>query len=273
MKTYISDLQLTKDGQQLSHERPSVSVCMAVYNGAQYIREQVESILPQLGPDDEIVAVDDASPDTSVAILECFHDPRIRIIRQAENRGVLRTFERALREASGEIIFLADQDDIWREDKVEKMTGMFLSSPDLTLVISDASIIDAGGKLTGESQFQRRPYHPGLLRNFLQNGDLGCAMAFRRCLLKACLPFPADTPMHDIWIGMVNRMVGKARLIREPLMYYRRHGNNTTSDKRSSMMQKLRWRYALAKNLTWRYLQKVKLAGYGSGTKDKKLSP
>jgi hypothetical protein len=153
------------------------------------------------------------------------------------------------------------------------MKGMFLSCPDLTLVISDASIIDAEGRIIGESQFQRRPYHAGLMRNLLQNGDLGCAMAFRRCLLKDCLPFPADTPMHDIWIGMVNRMVGKARLIREPLMYYRRHGNNTTSDKRSSMMQKLRWRYALAKNLTWRYLQKVKLAGYGSGTKDKKLIP
>jgi glycosyltransferase involved in cell wall biosynthesis len=241
-----------------------VSVCMAVYNGEQYLHEQVASILLQLGSKDEVVIADDASRDRSVAILESFGDPRIRIIRHAENRGVLKTFERALREASGEIIFLADQDDIWREDKVERMKGMFLSCPDLTLVISDASIIDAEGRIIGESQFQRRPYHAGLMRNLLQNGDLGCAMAFRRCLLKDCLPFPADTPMHDMWIGMVNRMVGKTGLIREPLMYYRRHGNNTTSDKRSSMTQKLRWRYALVKNLTWCYLRKAKLASYGS---------
>jgi glycosyltransferase involved in cell wall biosynthesis len=266
MKIHISDPNLVRDGKRLSPERPNVSVCMAVYNGAQYIREQVASIRPQLGPDDEIVAVDDASLDTSVAILESFRDPRIRIIRQAENRGVLKTFERALREASGDIIFLADQDDIWRGDKVEKMAGMFLSCPDLTLVISDASIIDAEGRIIGESWFERRPYHAGLLRNLLQNGYLGCAMAFRRSLLKDCLPFPADAPMHDMWIGMVNQLVGKAGLIREPLMCYRRHGNNTASDKRSSMKQKLRWRYALVKNLTWCYLRKVKLAGCGSAT-------
>jgi glycosyltransferase involved in cell wall biosynthesis len=239
---------------------------MAVYNGSQYIRGQVESILPQLGEEGEIVAVDDASQDASVAILESFHDKRIRIIRQAENRGVVRTFERALREASGEIIFLADQDDIWREDKVEKMIGMFLSCPDLTLIISDASIIDAEGRIIGKSWFERRPYYPGLLRNLLQNGYLGCAMAFRRSLLKDCLPFPADTPMHDMWIGMVNQLVGTAGLIREPLICYRRHGNNTTSDKRSSMKQKLLWRYALVKNLTWCYLRKVKLADCGSAT-------
>jgi hypothetical protein len=179
---------------------------------------------------------------------------------------VLGTFERALREASGEIIFLADQDDIWREDKVEKMTGMFLSCPDVTLVISDASIIDAEGRIIGESWFERRPYHTGLLRNLLQNGYLGCAMAFRRSLLKDCLPFPADTPMHDMWIGMVNQLVGKAGVIRKPLMCYRRHGNNTASDKRSSMTQKLRWRYALVKNLTRCYLRKVKPAGNGSAT-------
>jgi glycosyltransferase involved in cell wall biosynthesis len=237
---------------------------MAVYNGSQYIRDQVASILPQLGEDDEFVVVDDASQDASIAILEGFHDRRIRIIRQTENRGVVRTFERSLREASGEIIFLADQDDIWRKDKVEKMIGMFLSCPDLTLVISDALIIDAEGRIIGKSWFERRSYHPGLLRNLLQNGFLGCAMAFRRSLLKDCLPFPAGTPMHDMWIGMVNQLVGKAGLIREPLMCYRRHGNNTTSDKRSSMKQKLRWRYALVKNLTWCYLRKVRLAGCGS---------
>jgi len=67
---------------------------------------------------------------------------------------VLGTFERALGEASGEIIFLADQDDIWREDKVEKMKAMFLSCANVTLVISDASIIDAEGRIIGKSQFQ-----------------------------------------------------------------------------------------------------------------------
>src|SRR5271154_3853296 len=101
MNIQVCNPRPVKSGQQLSDERPSVSVCMAVYNGAQYIREQVASILPQLGRDDEIVAVVDESQDASVAIIEDFHDERIHIIRLTENRGVVRAFERASREASG----------------------------------------------------------------------------------------------------------------------------------------------------------------------------
>jgi glycosyltransferase involved in cell wall biosynthesis len=89
-----------------------LSVCMAAHNGAQFIREQVKSILSQLNShDDEIVVVDDASKDETVAILKDMCDPRIKIIRQPCTCGVLKTFERALREAKGEIIFLCDQDD------------------------------------------------------------------------------------------------------------------------------------------------------------------
>jgi len=72
-------------------------------------------------------------------------------------------------------------------------------------------------------------------------------MAFHRRLLEDCLPFPADTPMHDMWIGLVNQLVGKAGVLREPLMYYRRHGNNTTPDEPSSVMQKLQWRLRISK--------------------------
>ena len=89
----IHMLHVGKDERE-SAGWPRVSVCMATYNGERFIREQVTSILTQLSPDDEIVAVDDASQDASVAILEDFRDPRIRIICQLENRGVLRTFER-----------------------------------------------------------------------------------------------------------------------------------------------------------------------------------
>jgi glycosyltransferase involved in cell wall biosynthesis len=236
---------------------------MAVFNGSQYIHEQIASILPQLGIDDEIVAVDDASQDSTVAILEGFRDQRIRIIRQAENRGVVRSFERALQEAKGEIVFLCDQDDLWREDKVQKVKAMFLSSSSLSLVLSDCLIMDAHGDISAESWIKSGEFHAGLLRNLVRNRFLGCTMAFRRSLLEYCLPFPDNTPMHDMWIGMVNQLVGRTGFIPEPLISYRRHSNTVTTGKHASPSQMVRWRFALVENLLRLYLRQIAFRSKG----------
>src|SRR3954471_9369425 len=95
-----------------------VSVCMAVHNGSRFLQPQVDSILSQLRPDDELVVVDDASTDASPAILEGVLDARLRLHRNEENQGVLRSFEKVLRRSSGEIIFLSDHDDIWLPGKL-----------------------------------------------------------------------------------------------------------------------------------------------------------
>jgi glycosyltransferase involved in cell wall biosynthesis len=227
-----------------------ISVCMATYNGERFIHEQLASILSQLDVGDEVVMVDDASTDCTLGIVESFGDDRIRIIRQPINRGVLRTFNRALEEASGDIIFLADQDDVWRADKVLKIKSVFLNRPDLSLVMSDSSIIDGRGEIIAETRFKSRKFHPGAWQNFLRNRYLGCAMAFRRSVLEYCLPFPADVPQHDMWIGIVNQLVGKSEFIDEPLMSYRRHERNISPhQKHAPIGQMIRWRWALGKNL------------------------
>jgi glycosyltransferase involved in cell wall biosynthesis len=226
---------------------------MATHNGARFIHEQLASILGQLSNDDEMVIVDDASNDGTVAIVESFFDNRIRIVRQAHNYGVLKTFGRALDEARGEIIFLADQDDVWRADKVLKIKGMFSGFPDLSLVLSDLSIIDADGNITVETRSKSGKFHPGVLHNLVRNRYRGCAMAFRRSILRYCLPFPADIPMHDMWIGIVNQLVGRTGFINEPLMFYRRHNTNKSPAKHTSVAQMIRWRWALVKNLVLLY--------------------
>jgi glycosyltransferase involved in cell wall biosynthesis len=86
---------------------------MATYNGDRFVREQVESILEQLHPDDELIVVDDASKDDTAALVEGFPDPRLRLFRHERNAGYVRTFEEALTKASGEILLLSDQDDVW----------------------------------------------------------------------------------------------------------------------------------------------------------------
>src|SRR6476619_5168785 len=92
------------------------SVCMATYHGARFVAEQIESILHQLGDQDELVVVDDASQDATVDIVSKYAaDPRVRLERNPDNLGYVRTFYKALRLARGDYLFLADQDDVWLE--------------------------------------------------------------------------------------------------------------------------------------------------------------
>lgn len=237
----------------------NISVCMATYNGERFIREQLASILPQLSKRDEIVVVDDGSTDNTLVIVESFCDERIRILRQERNCGVIKTFGRALGEAKGEIVFLADQDDIWRNDKVSMINDMFSAHPDISLVISNCSIIDASGKVTLDLWCDHRSFHTGALRNIVRNRYRGCQMAFRRKLLDYCLPFPSDIPMHDMWIGIVNQFVGKAVFIDEPLISYRRHAQNLSPERHAPIIKMFRWRLALIKNLILLYARRFGL--------------
>ena len=93
---------------------------MATYNGAKYIKEQLDSIIPQLRDDDELIVSDDASKDETLKIVESYNDPRIKIFHN-ENHGVAHNFENAMRQASGDIIYFADQDDVWLPGKLDKM--------------------------------------------------------------------------------------------------------------------------------------------------------
>ncbi len=229
------------------------SVCMATFNGAAYVEQQLESILSQLGEDDEIVLVDDHSSDATMEIVAAFGDSRIKVYRNEKNLGVARTFEKALGLARGELIWLADQDDIWHPQKVSKMVEVFARRPEVTLVLSDARIVDQTGRVMVESFFRRRGgFCAGIVHNLLKNKYLGCVMAFRRGLLDKALPFPADIPQHDMWLGLVNARYGQAEFLDRTLVDYRMHGGNasgTSSNKRGTVVQMIIWRWRLMKNL------------------------
>lgn len=233
-----------------------ISVCMATYNGVQFIREQIESILPQLSTHDELVIVDDASTDRTVAMIESLCDDRIRIIKQTQNRGVIQTFARALEESRGNLIFLADQDDVWHPNKVHQYLQIFNDQPAVTLVLSDYLIINEIGVVTGKSNRVVTNFYPGIIRTLIKNQYHGSAMALRRNVLPYCLPFPAAIPMHDMWIGIANRFVGDVVFLNEPLLFYRRHGSNVSPAKHAPLAQMIRWRWALLRNLILLCLRK-----------------
>lgn len=102
-----------------------ISVCVATYNGEKYLQEQLDSILIQLAPDDELIISDDFSTDKTRSILDSYRaDPRIKLL-EGPQKGIIKNFEHAINQASGDLIFLADQDDVWLPDKVADTKAKF----------------------------------------------------------------------------------------------------------------------------------------------------
>ncbi|QHW00495.1 glycosyltransferase family 2 protein [Spirosoma endbachense] len=209
-----------------------ISVCMATYNGERFIREQIESILPQLGFDDELIVSDDASTDSTLTIIRQFADNRIRIVTNHSSRSATRNFENALHHSTGDIIFLSDQDDVWFFNKVKTMMT-YLHNHDL--VVSDCDFIDEKGQLLGGSFFEHFHSNAGLLKNFVKNTFLGNCMAFRRTLLDRALPFPKELHeatrylvYQDVWLGLLANSLFRVVFIPEKLSCFRRHANNAS---------------------------------------------
>lgn len=232
----------------------SISVCIATFNGEVYIREQLDSILIQLGQNDEVIISDDLSTDTTLDIVRDYKDPRIKILSTNKRLGTVLNFEQALASSQGEIIFLCDQDDIWELNKVSKS---LIELETCDLLVSDCFIIDSRNTIICNSYFLKRNSGPGLLKNIYKNTYLGCCMVFRRKILKFALPFPSQVNMHDEWIGLIAQVFFHIKFTSEKLIRYRRHGKNASPELNKSCFswQKRIWirLYKLA-HLIWRYL-------------------
>lgn len=223
----------------------SISVCMATYNGEAYIKKQLESILVQLKEDDEIIISDDLSTDNTLNIIRSFNDPRIKIYKDRKYGSPAYNFENALKHASGDYIFLSDQDDVWLFNKVISMTQLL---DKFDLVVSDCKVVDENLKIIHESFFSLLNSGPGFWKNFKKNTFLGCCMAFKKDILFYVLPFPTNIFMHDIWIGHMVELKGKTFFLDQPLMLYRRHGNNASSaaeKSTNSFCYKIKYRFLL----------------------------
>lgn len=213
---------------------PKISACMAAYNGAEFVEAQLRSILPQLKATDEVIIVDDVSVDATVVRIGELADPRIRLLRHQNNRGVVATFEDALRSATGDILFLCDDDDLWAPTKAMRFLDIFESRADVEIVTSRVRMIDEIGRPLPDSRINREgTFLPGFWRNLYKNHYQGSAMAIRASLLGRVLPFPARRGfLHDAWIGTRNDLLGgKAAFIDEDLLFYRRHLNNASRTK------------------------------------------
>ena len=220
-----------------------ISVCIATYNGEMFIREQIDSILRQLSSDDEIIVSDDGSTDDTISIINSIDDKRIRIIEGPRKHSPTLNFECAMKEAKGDYIFLADQDDVWKPNKVE-VCMKWLQEYDC--VVSDAEVTDSNLNPLYPSLYAIMQVRQGRIYNTVwKNGYTGCCMAFRRNVLEASLPFPKNIPMHDIWIGNVAAYKYNVKFISEKLVLFRRHDNVISCNgkgSRFSLCQQIKFR-------------------------------
>lgn len=218
--------------------RKKVSVCMASYNGALYIKQQIESILSQLGQEDEVIIVDDCSMDSTREVISSIYDNRIKLYQNTSNKGVVKTFEEAVRLAENEYIFLADQDDVWTVNRMEKMLRVIQNYP-FMLVTGNFISIDRQGKridmVPVKIKARESCTYIRNIYNIFRGKSVyyGCAMAFKRELKEIILPFPKYMESHDAWIAMAANLLKSNIHLEYTVLAHRLHGNNVTKSHRS----------------------------------------
>lgn len=124
--------------------KPLISVVMSVYNGSQYLREAVDSILNQTRTDFEFIIIDDGSTDGTAAILDAYTDPRIRVIRH-QNQGLTKSLNLGIREAQGTYIARQDADDRSFPERLATQAEFLDSHPEIALVGSAVKVISSDG--------------------------------------------------------------------------------------------------------------------------------
>ena len=249
-----------------------ISVCIATYNGEKFIREQLDSILSQIGNEDEIIISDDGSTDDTQNIILSFGDPRIKIVghkslstvkNQPAIYRVTRNFENALLNTSGDIIFLSDQDDLWEETKVQEILKIF-EIKKTNLVIHDALLINEQNEIIGDSYFQLLNSRPGLAKNIFKNSYLGCCMVFEKDVLKSAFPFPENLIAHDIWLGLIAESAGKVLFTDRKLIRYRRHDSTVTTSANKSKNTFL-FKISYRVQFLFQYFSRIFLLKFGTG--------
>lgn len=225
-----------------------ISVAMATYNGEKYIKEQLDSILHQLGKNDELVISDDGSTDGTLSILASYSDSRIKIFK-GPGLGVKQNFANAIEKCNGRYIFLADQDDIWIDDKVNKILRVF-EKEKCSCVIHDAIVFNSNnGEIITDSFYKLRKSKNGVIKNIWKNSYIGCCMAFDSKMKNKILPIPNDIEMHDQWIGLLNDKYGKNIFIDDKLLKYRRHNDNVSSLSHHKLSKMIRNRITITKRI------------------------
>jgi len=225
---------------------------MATCEGARFVDAQLESIATQTRPPDELVVCDDASGDGTLAHLEAFAARApfpVRVERNPRRLGATANFERSISLCGGEIVLLADQDDVWQPGKIERLAGVLEARPDLGLVFSNGTVVDENLAPLGYDLWSAL-FFGARDRQRVRGGDApavfarrvvaaGTTLAFRAGFGPLLHPFPDLPSTHDAWIAFVIAAVADCEIVEEPLVRYRLHDANQIGLRRRGWREQL----------------------------------
>jgi glycosyltransferase involved in cell wall biosynthesis len=208
----------------------NISVVLASFNGEKYLKEQIESIVSQLGENDELIITDDGSTDKTFMILKPFlQDLRISLFKN-HFLGFKENFASGIQKAQNEVIVLSDQDDVWHQDRLKEIKKKFNEGADI-LMVAPCFVDDKLQRLSKE--YYNYHWRSGFWPNFWKNSFIGACMAFRYELMEEFLPFPKNIDYHDSWIALLGYMRKKKIVhLNQELVYYRRHAGAFSGERR-----------------------------------------
>jgi len=223
------------------------SVALCTYNGEKYLAELLDSILSQSVSASELVVVDDCSTDGTVLLLQEYaaRFPQLKLTVLEENLGPVGAFQLAIQSTTYPFIFLADQDDIWKSNKIESMLIAASDCPKdkPVLAYSDLEVIDEKSAEQNPSFWKMaglEPHQATFRSLMFGNVVTGCATMINAKMKQLLSSIPSGVLMHDHWIGLIGYGFGEVILIDEPLVKYRVHADSVTEKKQSSLLWKIR---------------------------------
>lgn len=215
-----------------------ISVVVATYNGEKFIIEQLDSIINQSVVPDEVIVADDCSSDNSLRIINEYvsnnHLDYFKIYKNERNLGWKANFMRAIENASGDIIFTCDQDDIWKLDKIEKMSSIICKKKEIKLLVANYAVMNMRTtKTVEEKQIEKMVNDDSLVRinidkNFHIVSRPGCTFCFQKKLFDDAKKLWINDFAHDrlLWTyAILNKCLYK---FNHTVIDFRRHDNNAT---------------------------------------------
>lgn len=248
-----------------------ITVLVAAYQGEKYLEEQLDSILNQTIKDLHVLISDDGSTDGTWELgrqyaarypgrVRCFRHPHEEERADALPPGnpasrvlnpAAANFFWLMSRAEGDYIMLSDQDDVWREDKAERLLYHMKKAEKKwgadvpVLLYSDARVADRELKEIAPSFLKYQHINPsrtGLNEILVENPATGGAMMFNGSLLAYVAQAPRQCMMHDWWIALTASCFGHVVCVKEPLYSYRQHGKNTVGAKRTGSLADMKER-------------------------------
>lgn len=223
------------------------SVALCTHNGGRYLQEQLDSIGSQTLRPHELIVCDDLSNDDTLDILKRFSVHAqfpVNINVNPKRLGVVKNFESAIAQCSGEFVALSDQDDLWMPDKLHKLAGE-LKATGVLAVFSDAEVVSAELERLDKSIWQRVGFNQqeqNLVKSncsfsvFLKHHVVtGATLAFKKSLCRYALPIPTSWA-HDAWLAIIASAFGRVSAVSERLVAYRQHDNNVVGAKTSGLL-------------------------------------